>query len=31
MSEKTLLASMTGFARRQGEVGAVSWAGNCAV
>ncbi len=25
MSEKTLLASMTGFARRQGEVGAVSW------
>ncbi|HTJ91204.1 MAG TPA: YicC/YloC family endoribonuclease [Acidocella sp.] len=26
MSEKTLIASMTGFARRQGEVGAVSWA-----
>jgi uncharacterized protein (TIGR00255 family) len=25
MSEKTLLASMTGFARCQGEVGAVSW------
>ena len=25
MSDKTLLASMTGFARRQGEVGAVSW------
>jgi uncharacterized protein (TIGR00255 family) len=25
MSEKTLLASMTGFARRQGEVGVVSW------
>src|SRR6202007_255951 len=26
MSEKTLIASMTGFARRQSEVGAVSWA-----
>ena len=25
MSEKTLLASMTGFARRQGEVDAISW------